>query len=335
MINSAASGRAKPPEIPRSNGSPSKSPFATADVASSAPQRRARSRSALRYAIAPRPARNTGRSAAFSRFANCFVAYFPDRIGTGRDSGSTARGSADCACTSRGTLSTTVRRPFRAVRHARSTSSTADSAESTRSGIAPVARTSPSESIRKFDRTAAEATSAASTSSGVRLFAASVIPVTALVSPGPWCTDKTVTNPLVRAKASAMLAAPPSCRAATNGTPAARRALVMAKLPLPTTPNACPTPSCASVRPTSSETRISASGCSTNATTRAGLPVPPTIGSGVTTSTAPVIGQPVQVLQLGQSVGVGAQQEIVRRETAEPSRRRCRRRCPRSRRQSR
>ena len=40
-------------------------------------------------------------------------------------------------------------------------------------------------SMRKLERTAAAATSAARTSIGVRLFAASVMPVMALVSPGP------------------------------------------------------------------------------------------------------------------------------------------------------
>ena len=40
-------------------------------------------------------------------------------------------------------------------------------------------------SIRKFDVTAEALTSAASTSMGVRLLAASVMPVSALVMPGP------------------------------------------------------------------------------------------------------------------------------------------------------
>ena len=40
--------------------------------------------------------------------------------------------------------------------------------------------------MRKFERTAALGISAASTISGVRLLAASVSPVTAFVSPGPW-----------------------------------------------------------------------------------------------------------------------------------------------------
>ena len=92
--------------------------------------------------------------------------------------------------------------------------------------------------MRKFDPRAEPATSAVSTTSGVRLFAASVMPVIALVSPQPWCTLTTATRPLVRAYASAIVAAPPSCRAATNGTPAATSALVTAKFPLPTTPNA-------------------------------------------------------------------------------------------------
>ena len=82
------------------------------------------------------------------------------------------------------------------------------------------------------------------------------------------------------------------------GTPAARSALVTWKLPLPTTPNACPTPS-------SAEQRADLVGdrrhVSTSASTRAGLPDPPTIGSGHTTSTAPVGGSAAEVAQAGQA----------------------------------
>ncbi len=78
-------------------------------------------------------------------------------------------------------------------------SASADAGECTRSATAPTARTSASWSIRKLERTAAAPVSAASTSIGVRLFAASVIPVSALVSPQPWCTVSTPTRPLVRA----------------------------------------------------------------------------------------------------------------------------------------
>jgi hypothetical protein len=45
--------------------------------------------------------------------------------------------------------------------------------------------------------------------------AASVMPVIALVSPHPWCTDSAPTRPLILAYASAMVAAPHSWRAAT------------------------------------------------------------------------------------------------------------------------
>ena len=65
------------------------------------------------------------------------------------------------------------------------TSSTADSGLCTRSGTAPTLRISASWSMRKFEPTAEPATSAASTTSGVRLFAASVIPVIPLVRPQP------------------------------------------------------------------------------------------------------------------------------------------------------
>ncbi len=42
--------------------------------------------------------------------------------------------------------------------------------------------------MRKFDVSAAAGVSPASTSKGVRLFAASVRPVSVLVRPGPWWT---------------------------------------------------------------------------------------------------------------------------------------------------
>src|SRR5580704_16352306 len=110
--------------------------------------------------------------------------------------------------------------------------------------------------MRKLDRTAAAGTSAASTTSDVRLLAASVMPVTALVSPGPWCTLSRPVRPAVRAHPSAMAAAPPSCRAATYRAPWLIRALVMWKLPLPTTPNTVSAPSPAKVAATASVTRI-------------------------------------------------------------------------------
>src|SRR5215813_5136058 len=56
-----------------------------------------------------------------------------------------------------------------------------------------------------------------------------------------------------------MAAAPPSCRAAVNGTPFARSALVTWKLPLPTTPKACPTPRPARTDPTTLTTLSSIS----------------------------------------------------------------------------
>ena len=69
----------------------------------------------------------------------------------------------------------------------------------TRSATAPTDVTSASWSIRKFERSAAAGVSAASTISGVRLFAASVSPVIAFVSPGPWWTLQSASRPLTRA----------------------------------------------------------------------------------------------------------------------------------------
>ncbi len=92
-----------------------------------------------------------------------------------------------------------MRRCSTAVRYARTVSASAEAGEWTRSATAPTALTSASWSMRKLDRTAAAPVSAASTNSCVRLFAASVMPVIALVSPQPWCSDSTPTRPLVRA----------------------------------------------------------------------------------------------------------------------------------------
>ena len=197
-ISSAASGAANPPATSRYQG-PEKRPFATAEVASSAPHRSARSASAGPAARAPRPAMNTGRCAPASRSASC-----PTAAGAGAtsgSSGSTTDGGtvASPAWTSSGRLSTTVRRSALARRTARIASSTAESAVAARSWAAPTAAASPAWSSAKLDRAPAAPVSAASTTIGVRLFAASAIPVSALVSPGPWCTVSTPSRPERRA----------------------------------------------------------------------------------------------------------------------------------------
>ena len=208
---------------------------------------------------APRPRRRRGRGGASAGTA-----------------GSSAAG-AGAAWTSSGRLSTTVRRSLdgRPVR--------ADDVGGGRGGrVHPLGHRADGRGqgvlVDPEVRPPAAAPSAASTSSGVRLLAASVMPVIALVSPQPWCTVSTAGRPAVRAYASAIVAAPPSCRAATNGTPAATSAFVTWKLPLPTTPNAWPTPS----RASAARRRASATvgHRSTSASTRAGLPDPATIGSG-------------------------------------------------------
>src|SRR5262245_23332873 len=91
---------------------------------------------------------------------------------------------------------------------------------------------------------------------GVWLFAASVMPVIALVTPGPWCTETTASRPEIRPYASAMQAAPFSWAAATNRAPAATIAFVTWKLPLPTTPKTWSAPCATSVRPTTSATSM-------------------------------------------------------------------------------
>ena len=113
-------------------------------------------------------------------------------------------------------------------------------------------RVSASTPIRKLDCTAEALTSAASTSMGVRLLAASVIPVSAFVMPGPWCRLRIAGRPVLRAHASAMHAAPFSCRAATNRAPRATSAFVTMKFPLPTTPKMVSAPRSASAAATAS-----------------------------------------------------------------------------------
>ena len=95
-------------------------------------------------------------------------------------------------------MRTTARRSTRARRTARATSAMAVAGLWTRSAVAPTASTRPIWSMRKFERTAALGMSAASTMSGVRLLAASVSPVTAFVSPGPWWTLHAARRPLTR-----------------------------------------------------------------------------------------------------------------------------------------
>ena len=110
--------------------------------------------------------------------------------------------------------------------------------------------------MRKFERTAAAGVSAATTTSGVRALAASVRPVIAFVSPGPWCTVATPSAPLTRACASAMQTAPFSWRAATKRAPWPCRLVVTVKLPLPTTPKTRSTPASVRQRATTSTTRM-------------------------------------------------------------------------------
>ena len=100
VISSTASGVANPPEIPNDHGSPAKSPFATADVASSAPHRSANAATSDPARRAPRPAMNTGRCAP-SRSAASAATDASSARGTphgataGSGSGSSARGGLD------------------------------------------------------------------------------------------------------------------------------------------------------------------------------------------------------------------------------------------------
>ena len=210
----AASGDEKPPAMPTANGSPANSPLATAEVASTAPVSSPSRRSAgpAPESTAPRPAMIAGRSASARNDAS--VSIEPGRGGASWGRGGGNEGSHSAACTSSGSINTTARRSIRARRTARATSAIAVAGPCTRSATAPTASTSPAWSIRKFDRSAAAGTSAASTSSGVRLLAASVSPVIAFVSPGPWCTLHAASRPLTRAYPSVMQIAPPSWRAA-------------------------------------------------------------------------------------------------------------------------
>ena len=201
-ISRAAIGEAKPPEIPTAHAEPSNSPWPIAEVASTAPIASPRRSSGSRApaSTAPRPATITGRRAAAIRSATSATA---SGAGAGR-SGSRSRPGgappgAGSAWTSSGMLSTTGRRSTRARRSARAVSAAAVAPEWMRSGTPPSVAVRPGWSIAKFERIAARGASPASTSSGVRLFAASVRPVSAFVKPGPWWTLHTPTRPLTRA----------------------------------------------------------------------------------------------------------------------------------------
>ena len=73
-ISSAASGLAKPPEMPSDHGLPVNRPLATAEVASKAPHRLASRSSSARACRAPRPAMNTGRRALVIAVASAALA---------------------------------------------------------------------------------------------------------------------------------------------------------------------------------------------------------------------------------------------------------------------
>src|SRR4051794_22118929 len=258
-ISSAASGEANPPETSSDHGFPANSPLATAEVASSAPERSARCSSAARHPgpRAPRPATNTGRRA----LRRAVVSRSTSRRSAGGGGGGNGRASeagenasaAGRAWTSRGRLRSTVRLCCTAVATASAARRGASPAESTRIGTAPTAWASAGWSTKKFDR--GWVASAVTTTRGVRLFAASVIPVSALVTPQPWCRLTAATPAtLIRAYASAIVAAPVSCRAATYRAPAAIIALVTSKLPEPTTPKTASMPARTRAAPTAAAT---------------------------------------------------------------------------------
>ena len=187
-ISRAATGEAKPPEIPTAHGDPAKSPWPIAEVASTAPMASpsASSASPALERTAPRPAMTTGRwLAAISSATSATAAGDGAGACSAGAVGSGAGAGAGCAWTSSGTLSRTGRRSTCARRSARATSSAALPPECTRSAAAPTVVASAAWSSRKFERSAAAGASPASSSSGVRLLAASVRPVIALVKPGP------------------------------------------------------------------------------------------------------------------------------------------------------
>ena len=96
-----------------------------------------------------------------------------------------------------GMFTSTERRSCTARAAAAQVSATAVSAEVIRTEIAPTARARASWSTKKLDRDSLA--SAASRSRGVRLLAASASPVSAFVSPQPWCSVTAARRPLHRA----------------------------------------------------------------------------------------------------------------------------------------
>ena len=196
--SSLDAGEANPPLMPSDQGSPANSPCPHTDVASSAPARSASfaMASSAPEITAPRPAMNTG------RFALSIASARRRTLSGSGCSGPGAAGSASggifpvrtASCTSVGRLSTTVCRSRSARVTARSVSSRAVAGVWMRSATAPTERAIAAWSKWKLFFTAPAGTSPASTSSGVRLLAASAIPVSALVSPGPECTLTSVSS---------------------------------------------------------------------------------------------------------------------------------------------
>ena len=241
-ISSAASGEANPPET-------SERPRVAGEQAlgdgGGGEQRPARGRPAApaprgtRPPGAPRPATNTGRSRR--RAAASASSSTAASAGRGRPRHGRPRGR--CARVGRQRLHVQ-----RQVEHARCAAARPPSRRPRpRRRTAEAARVHPlgHRADRGGQRVLVDVevrpdggvASAARTTSGVRLFAASVMPVIALVSPQPWCTVSTAGH----ARSSGRRRRPSSPRRPRagprrTGPRAATSALVTWKLPLPTTP---------------------------------------------------------------------------------------------------
>ena len=193
-----AVGEANPPEMPTANGSPANSPLATAEVARTAPRQLAEPPQRRARAGQHRAAAGDDRGPLGARRARRRPATAPAPGRTGASSGH-ATGSArlDRRPPARRAAASARPRGARRPRAGRpaSTSATAVAGPWTRSATAPTDSTSAAWSILKFERICAAGVSAASSTSGVRIFAASVSPVIAFVSPGPWCTRRDAEPP--------------------------------------------------------------------------------------------------------------------------------------------
>ena len=201
-MSRAATGEAKPPEIPTAHGEPANSPWPIAEVASTAPIASPSASSGSRASGEHRAAAGDDERAARRRRSGPATSRWPRGAGATAGAGAAGDGGgrlAGSACTSSGMLSSTGRRSTCARRNAR-----AIVGRGARAGVHALGDRADGRRERRLVEPEVRPQRRGRRLAGHQqqrraALAASVSPVIAFVKPGPWWTVQTPTRPLTRA----------------------------------------------------------------------------------------------------------------------------------------